>query len=399
MEQEVTRQQPINVVERDGVRYTILGTAHVSQASADAVREMLGSGEYDAVAIELCENRHNALQNPDAWQKMDLFKIIREKKAGLVAANLALGAYQQRIAEQFGIEPGAEMRAALEEAKKSDLEVLLIDRDVGVTLRRVYRSVRFWERWSIMGGLVAGLVSSEEVSEEEIELLKEGDMLESTFSEFASRSEAMYNALISERDSYMGAVLRSNAENHDHKNVLVVIGAGHMAGLTAHLESDQEEPSALAKRLNESPPKAKWPKLIPWVISLLVIAGFAWGFSREQSLGWSLVQTWVLINGTLSALGALIAGAHPLTTVTAFVAAPITSLNPTIGAGMATAAVELWLRKPRVSDFQALRSDVTHARGWWRNRVARTFLVFFFSTLGSAIGTWVAGFQIVEKLT
>ena len=122
------------------------------------------------------------------------------------------------------------------------------------------------------------------------------------------------------------------------------------------------------------------------------------GFSRDTGLGWSLVGEWVLINSTLSALGALIALGHPLTIVAAFVAAPLTSLNPTIGVGFVTAGVELYMRKPTVGDFSTLRADVSHWRGWWRNRVARTLLVFLLSTVGSAAATWIAGLRIAGQL-
>jgi pheromone shutdown protein TraB len=126
--------------------------------------------------------------------------------------------------------------------------------------------------------------------------------------------------------------------------------------------------------------------------------GFVIGFMRSPELGWQLVMDWVLINGVLSACGTLLAAGHPLTILTAFVAAPITSLNPTVGAGMVTAAAEIYLRKPEVGDFARLKHDTTTVRGWWRNRVSRTLLVFLFSTLGSAAGTYLAGFRIFGRL-
>jgi len=183
-----------------------------------------------------------------------------------------------------------------------------------------------------------------------------------------------------------------------HKNILAVIGAGHMQGIKRYLEEGIESPQETVAELDAIPKKKSWPKLIPWAIVALILTGFAIGFSRSPDIGWSLVADWVLINGGLSALGALLAGAHPITTITAFVAAPITSLNPTVGAGMATAAVEIYLRKPRVGDFSELRHDTTHMMGWWRNRVSRTLLVFLFSTFGSAIGTYLAGFKIFGQL-
>ena len=177
-----------------------------------------------------------------------------------------------------------------------------------------------------------------------------------------------------------------------------MIGAGHMKGIARYLGQTDGSPQAIISELDQLPKPSRWPKTIPWLIVALVLGGFTIGFIRSPGLGWQLVVDWVLINGGLSALGALLAAAHPLTVLTAFLAAPLTSLNPTIGAGMVTAAAELYLRKPTVADFGKLRTDTTSFKGWWRNRVSRTLLVFFLSTLGSAVGTYLAGFRIFHRL-
>lgn len=259
----------------------------------------------------------------------------------------------------------------------------------------------------IIGGLLGSVVTSEKVSEEEIERLKEGDILETTFSQFAEEAKELYSPLIDERDQYMAAKLEQVVTESDNKSILAVVGAGHLKGIESYLARDEEinSPQELhakaqvtIERLEQLPEKSRWPKLIPWLIVAILLAGFGIGFSKSTDLGIQLLIWWVVINGSLSALGAAIAKGHPLTVAGAFIAAPITSLNPTIGAGMVTAAIELYLRKPNVGDFSALRKDTTRISGWWKNKVARTLLVFFFSTLGSAIGTYVAGFKIFESL-
>jgi pheromone shutdown-related protein TraB len=396
-------EQPTRHVERDGVHYTLIGTAHVSRASADAVKALASSGGFDAIAVELCPARYDALTAERNWSDLDLYKVVREGKAGLVMANLALSAYQRRIAEQFGIEPGAEMRAAVTAAAQGNVPLQLIDRDLATTLRRSYASVPWYKRIYLMTGLALGMVSSDEIDEEAIERLKEGDILEATFTEFAEQSPELYQSLITERDRYMAARLRQ--ENtavpaaQAAKNVLVVIGAGHMEGMGDQLQNMQEQPEDVRRELDRIPPKARWPRVIPWAIMVLVLAGFAIGFSRSPELGWNLVLLWVVINGGLAALGAMIARGHPLTVLSAMVAAPLTSLNPTIAAGMVSGLVESWLRKPKVSDLENLRFDITSVKGWFRNPATRILLVFFFSNLGSAIGTWVAGFRIFEALS
>jgi pheromone shutdown-related protein TraB len=391
--------QPQRTVVRDGVEYTLIGTAHVSRSSADAVRELAATRQFDAIAVELCQARYDALTAERNWTDLDLYKIIREGKAGLVMANLALSAYQRRIAEQFGIEPGAEMRAAAVAAREQGLTLQLVDRDLATTLKRSYASVPWYKRLYLMAGLAMGMVSSEEIDEESIEKLKEGDILESTFTEFAEHSPELYQALIAERDRYMAARLREENAGADGRRVLVVIGAGHMDGLAKHLKDDHGEPAAERAELDRLPRRSTWPRLIPWAIMALILTGFLIGFSRSPELGWQLVFIWVAINGGLAALGALIARGHPLTVLSAVIAAPLTSLNPTIAAGMVTGLVESWLRKPRVADLENLRFDITTLKGWFRNPATRILLVFFLSNLGSAIGTWVAGFRIFGELS
>lgn len=396
---DTAAEQPLRVVTHGDTRYTILGTAHVSKTSAEEVERLLETGDYDAVAIELDKGRHAALTDPDRWAEMDLFRVIREGKAGMVAASLALGAFQQRLANQFGIEPGAEMRAALRVAKEAGLPVLLIDRDIGITLRRVYANVPWWQRLVLLSGLLGSVLSSEEISEEEIERLKEGDVLEATFAEFAEESKRLYVPLIAERDHYMAARLREEHQKKSYKNVLVVIGAGHLKGLVERLEHPPEiSPREEQKELESLQGGRNWWRIIPWLVVALVITGFVIGFLRSPELGLSLLGDWFLINGVLAGLGALLATAHPLTILGTFLAAPFTSLNPLIGAGFVAAGIELWLRKPKVGDFNTLRRDVTEWRGWWRNRVARTFLVFLLASLGSVAGTYLGGFRIFGRL-
>lgn len=392
-------QEPVRHVTRDGVNYTILGTAHVSRASAEAVAEMLAEERFDTVAIELCQARYNALTDKNAWRNLDLFQLIRDGKAGMMMASLALGAYQRRIAEQFGIEPGAEMKAAIAGAGKKGLPLQLIDREIGITLKRTSRGLSWWRRYLLTSGIIASLFSRDEVSEESIERLKEGDMLNEVFSEFAESAPQLYEPLIAERDRFMAARLRYENSNASGCNVLVVIGAGHMDGLVKALEQNKAAPADEIGELNHIPSPRRWVKIIPWLILALVLTGFYLGFRRGADLGWSLVITWVVFNGGLAGLGALLARAHPVTILSAVVTAPVTSLNPTIHVGMITSLVECWIRKPRVTDFETLRDDVAKISGWWHNRVSRVLLVLFFTVLGSAVGTWVAGIKIFSRLT
>ncbi len=397
-EPTVDASQPVRVVQRDGVSYTLLGTAHVSPASVRAVQAAIAEGGWDAVAVELCPTRLDALEGRKSWQELDLFRIIREGKAGLVMANLALSGYQKRIAEQFDIEPGAELKAAAAGATDNGLPLQLIDRDLATTLRRTYRAVPWYKRFSLTMGLVLSSFSSEEIDEEAIENLKEGDILEATFTEFATQSPELYEALISERDRYMAARLREENPGAEGRRVLVVIGAGHLEGLAHHLAKSDTDPAVEARDLATMPARARWPRLVPWIITALVLTGFWFGFSRSPELGWQLVGIWVLLNGGLAAVGAACARAHPLTILSAMLAAPLTSLNPAVAAGMVAGAVESMLRKPTGHDLERLREDATSLRGWYRNPATRILLVFFLCNVGSSIGTYVAGFRFFQLL-
>jgi len=396
--QAVLAREPHLRMQLGDTEVVLLGTAHVSPTSARTVAELLASGTFDAVAIELCFSRQRAMLDPDAMSKLDLFSVIRRGQAPMVAASLALGAYQQRLADQYGIEPGAEMRAAIDGALDQGLPLALIDRDIGVTLRRTYRAVPWWQRMGLVGGLFASVMSREKIDESEIERLKQGDMLESTFSEFAEQSRELYLPLIDERDRYMAAHLRRLAAEGGARRILAVVGAGHLKGIERYATLETQPPDQILDQLDQTPPRARWPRYVPWVVVGIILTGFVVGFSRNTELGLQMVLDWVMINGGLAAVGGMIALAHPLTILTAALAAPLTSLNPTIGVGFVAAAVELYLRKPQVGDFARLRKDTTSPKGWWSNRVSRVLLVFLLTTFGSAMGTYIGGARIFGHL-
>lgn len=397
---------PRRVLDVGGTRVTLLGTAHVSRRSAEEVREAIERDAPDAVAIELDPGRYAALTDARSFARLDLFEAWRAKKLGMVAVSLALGAFQQRLADQFGIEPGAEMRAAIDAARARGARLWLVDRDLGTTLRRVVANVPWWQRATLLAGVLGSVLNRQPISEAEIERLKEGDVLASTFAEFAEDEARVFEPLIAERDRFMALRLRQElaaaaAAGRAPASVLVVIGAGHLAGLATALE--QPDPGAEATRsglaaLSATPPPGRLQRLLPWLLVALVLVGFAIGFAREPDLGWRLLLDWTVINGGLAGIGAALALGHPLTVLATALAAPLTSLNPFVGAGFVAAGVELALRRPRVGDLAGLRRDVTRLRGWWSNRAARTLLVFVLATLGSVIGTYVAGFRIAGRL-
>jgi pheromone shutdown-related protein TraB len=392
--------QPVARVERDGVEYVLLGTAHVSRASVEAVKALIDREPFDAIAVELCESRARGIRDPEAFAKMDLFQVIRTGKAGMVFASLALSSFQQRIAEQYAIEPGAEMKAAMREAEMRGLPLWLVDREIGTTLNHAYRGVRFRDRLGIIGGLIASVFSSDEIDEAEIEKLKQGDILEGAFGEFARESKPLYEALIGERDRFMAARLREESLVAPAiMRVLVVIGAGHLAGIERELGAQIESPRAVIEPLAAKLPAPKWPKYFAICVMLAIFAAIGYLFWRNAAMGWHALRDWVIYTAALSGIGAAVAGGHPLSVLTAAVMGPLKPLRPPgLSSGVFSGMVEAWLRKPRVADFQSLRKDLLHVSGWWRNRVARTLLVFMLTNLGTIAGEYLAGIRIFSRL-
>lgn len=392
---ELLRDQPHQVIERDGVTYTVVGTAHVSARSVEVVRGLIDSGDFDAVAVELDANRLRNIENPDELAKTDLVQVIRNGKTALFAANLALSAYQRRLSEKLNIEPGAELMAAVREARERDLPVTLIDRDIGTTFKRTSESLGFWERIKMTSGLLASVMVDEEIDDAQIEKLKEGDVLEASFQEFASESPKIYQHVIAERDQYMASALR---EMRGARNVLAVIGAGHLQGLSKHLAQDDNDPAAVRAELDGTKPKSKVPW---WTIGFAVflLGGFAWGFWQGGfELGADLIVRFVAFSMIGGAIGCLVAGGHPLSILGGALSSPLTPLHPALASGTISALIEASIRKPTHEDFMALRGDVQTLQGWWRNRVSRTLVNFFLTSLGTAIGVWAASARMIAKL-
>ena len=374
----------------DGKKILLIGTAHISQSSVDEVNSVINQVNPDTVCIELCSSRYQAMLAKDQWKNMDIFKVIREGKSFLLFANLIMTAFQKRLGSRLGVKPGSEMFEAANVAKKLNSELVLADRDVKITLQRTWRGMRFWGKMKVLGQLLASLFIREEISKEEIEKLKESDALSEAMKMLAEQSPEMKRILIDERDQYMAEKIRQSMG----KLVVAVVGAGHVKGLTAELENKHN----LAE-LESVPPTGKAVAWLKWGIPALIIALIVYGFfTVDTDVSIEMIQRWVLINGTLSALGTAAAFGHPITIAVAFIAAPFTSLNPTIAAGWVAGLVEALLRKPQVRDFENLADDITHLRGFWQNNITRILLVVIFANLGSAIGTFAGGFAIATLL-
>lgn len=370
----------IETIERPGATISLLGTAHVSRSSVAEVEAAIAELKPDVVAVELCQGRFESMQNRAKWQETDIVKVIKEKKAGILLANMVLASFQRRIGTQLGVKPGQEMQAAIEHAQAAGCRLELIDRPIQATLQRAWGQLTFKEKNKIIWRVMISMFAAEDFEEADIERLKEQDMLTAAIEEVGRAVPTVKRVLIDERDSYMAAKLQAL-----DGRVLAVIGAGHAAGITAKLA----EPPADLAELEQLPPKqnslVKW--LIPGLIVGIVLGGF---FMGGVDQGVSMLKWWLIITALGAALGAAAALAHPLSILVAAVASPITTLNPALAAGWFAGLAEAYLRKPRVADFENLQTDLETAAGFWKNPIMRTLLVVAFANLGATLGSLIA---------
>lgn len=397
--------ESLSIFEVPGRRIVLLGTAHVSKESVEEVVSTIKAENPDGLCIELDEARWRSMKSADSWEKTDIVKIIKEGKAFLLLANLALSSFQKRMGLDAGIKPGAEMAAAVEAAEEAGIPYYFCDRDVQTTLRRAWAKSGLWTKAKLAAQLFEAAFSTEKPSVEEIEKLKDRSELEEMMDELAKYLPSVKEVLIDERDRYLAAKIWTSPGRH----LVAIIGAGHRSGVETWLRRFYNEEQ---KKLNEAqtpsqekldtaltdvteldklPPKGFFAKAAGWLIPAIIVGLIAIGFfnsGAETSL--KLVIRWIAFNGSLAALGSALCLAHPLTILVSFLAAPIATLNPLVAVGFFAALTEAWLKKPTVKDFQTLSQDINSIKGFYTNKVTHILLVFFFSSLGGALGNFIA---------
>lgn len=372
---------PIERIQLEDKEVIIVGTAHVSKNSVEEVRASIEEYSPDTVAVELCRSRYDVLKNPKNWQEMDIIKVIKEKKAAFLFANLVMASFQKRVGERFGVRPGEEMHQAIEMAEAKDIPVALVDRNVQVTIQRAWRNLSAWEKIKLTFSSLFSILAVDELEEEEIEKLKEKDMLTAAVEEIAKSAPTIKRVLIDERDAYMAKKLA----DIESDKVLAVVGAGHMDGLISQLKNPIDDVSPLEEVPIKKKGILKW--VIPLVILVLVVTGFFFGGPDQ---GYEIIKWWLVCNAAFAALGALIAFGHPITILVAALASPITSLNPTLAAGWFAGLSEAYIMKPKVADFEKIQDDIATIKGWWTNPITRILLVVILANLGSSMGAIIA---------
>ncbi len=386
MTESPTTSSDFTSLQVDDKEIVLIGTAHISQDSVETVIRTIDKVVPDTVCVELDTQRYQSLINKKGWESLNLKELIKKKQVPFLLSNLALSSYQKRMGLHTGVKPGAELAAAAQTAEERGMEVELVDRNIRTTLLRVWRKTGLWNKTKVVASLFGSLFEKQELNEAELAKLRESDTLSSMLDEMGKLLPSVKQILVDERDTYMAYHIR----NAPGEKVLAVVGAAHLPGIIRLLQGDEINPETISE-ISTIPPKTTFSKLIPWLIPGIVVALFIGGFffgNRDQLA--NAATAWILANGLFSALGALLALGHPATIISAFVAAPITSLNPTIGAGFVTGLVQSFVAPPTVHDMEHVGDDLMTFKGWWQNRLARVLLVFLFSSLGSSIGTFVA---------
>ncbi|MFZ7120364.1 MAG: TraB/GumN family protein [Eubacteriaceae bacterium] len=363
----------------------LIATAHVSKNSAKEVYDVITNEKPDSVCIELDEQRYKSLKEKDKWKNTNIIKIIKEKKVGLMFTNILLSNYQRKIAEQFNINAGEEMIQGIKSCEEIGSNLVLADREIQTTFLRVWRGVSFWGKLKLIFSIMFSLIDDEEITEEDLEKMKEEDMLNSALSELSKNFPGLKKYLVDERDQY----LANRIKNAPGNKIVAVLGAAHVPGIKKEIFKEQD-----LDEISTIPPKSVLSKAIGWVIPVLIVVFIASTFSIDKISGFSQMKSWILWNSSLSALGAFIAFGHPLSIITAFIVAPISSLNPLLAAGWFAGLTEANYRKPKVDDFEKLSKDLYSFKGLWKNKVTRVMLVVIFANIGSVAGTWISGINI-----
>ena len=363
----------------------LVKTAHVSKNSVEDVRKCIEEVNPDAICIELDKDRYDKLKNPNNWRDQDISKIIKEKKVGFLLVNIILASFQRRIAKNMDTNSGGEMIEGIKQSETLNVPLILADRPIKLTFSRIWNNLGLFEKSKLLVSIISSIFDDEELSEEDLASLKQADALESALNEVGKEFPVVKKILVDERDQY----LSSKIKNAPGKKIVAIVGAAHAKGIINNLNSDIDTTS-----LEVVNKKKGIGNIIKWAIPILIIAMIAYTLITNRDVGLSQIKSWILWNGTLSALGTLLALGHPLSIITAFIMAPITSLNPLLAAGWFAGLVEALIRKPKVKDFEDIAQDTSTFKGFWKNRVTRILLVVVFANVFSSIGTIISGLGI-----
>jgi pheromone shutdown-related protein TraB len=368
----------------------LVGTAHISSQSVQDVKEAIEKEKPDLVGVELDEQRYRQLKSGSKWNETNIGKIISNGQTYLFLLTLLLSNIQRSWGEKLGMKPGMEMIEAIKIAEREKMPVMLLDRDVNITLKRAMQQMGFLEKAKFFFSVVAGFFGDEnqEISKEGIEKLKEKDIMTELMKELSREMPSVKKVLVDERDSFIA----HRITNSPGKKILAVVGAGHIEGIRKKIG----EPVDL-REITHIKKGHGLLRIISYFVPIAFFVSIALLFlSKGTEVTITAILYWFLANGILAAIGVIIAKGHPFSVISAFLAAPLTSLHPFFAAGWVAGIVEAKINNPKVKDFEQLR-NLNSLSDFTQNPVTKILLVVAGANLGSTIGTIIA-FPLIVSL-
>ncbi len=339
-EMEHRESEDVEVIELGGREFILVGTAHISRESVDLVRKVIEAEKPDCVCIELDTQRFEALSQQKRFEALDLREVIRKQQLAALLMNLLLASYQKRLGGKLGVTPGSELLEAARVAEENNIPISLCDRDIRITLRRAWGALSFWKKAMLVSSFAASAFEDPELSEEELNRIKQKDVLNELMNELGEAMPALKVALIDERDRFLAQKIRESKG----KKLVAVVGAGHIRGMKDAILSGVDEDLEPLSQIPEVSPIWRW---IGWAIPALIVGALGYiGLTQGAEAASDNALFWFLINAVPCAIGGMLAFAHPITIAAGFASAPFTSLTPVIGAGYVTAFVQTWVRPP-----------------------------------------------------
>ncbi|MCR1984917.1 TraB/GumN family protein [Blautia coccoides] len=377
----------ITTIRYEDKEITLIGTAHVLHESVELVKQTIDYILPDTICIELDAERYKNLQNPKAWENTSVAEVIRSKKAGLLFASIILSSYQKRIAKNLNTVPGQEMLQGIESAKEHSCELVLADRDIQTTFLRVWRRLSLLEKCK----LFSGFLTEEQGEGEDVDLniLMEKDSLEAAISNIDEEFPKIAEILINERDQHLAYKIKTAPG----KKIVAVVGAAHAAGIQREIFHEQNLES-----ITSVPESKSIFRVFAWMIPSAVFLLIAYGFISSYQTGLQQLKSWVIWNSVLAGAFTTVMMGHPISIITAFISAPITSLNPFLACGWFVGLTEAAIRKPTVDDINRVPDDIFHIKRFFKNRFLKAMVIMIFANIGSSIGTLIAGADIIRNL-
>ncbi|MDD5163822.1 MAG: TraB/GumN family protein [Candidatus ainarchaeum sp.] len=360
----------------------LVGTAHISKESIELVNKTIEKEKPEIVGVELDAQRYAQLKMGRRWQEMNIGQVIKEGKVYLFLINLLLSNLQRRLGDELGIAPGTEMLEAMRLAEEKKIPIALLDRDIQITMKRAFQNTGIVEKAKLLMQVVTGFFQEgEALTKEKVEELKKTDILNKLMSELSKEFPSLKKTLVDERDLFIA----NQILNAPGKKIVAVLGLGHLEGVKKFLDKKRD-----IRELTIVKKKRSIFSILKYVIPALFVVFIAYAFfAKGIEATANVFLWWFLITGICSAIGALIARSHALSILTAFVAAPFTTLHPALASGWFAAGVEMKFRNPKVKDFESL-SKLNSYSDWEKNRVTHLLMVAAYTNIGSTIGVIIA---------